>query len=212
MEVSVQTEDGHTLQVPADLLPFITLVSRSAAVSSTGTASPIVLAKVRAATFSKVLEWCSLHRDDETVLATIKNTPKPMSGKRIKVKLDTIQANPDDDDTGDEGGAGVQDEEEEDDQIDIDDAYSAEALERDMNIAPIDKKFIASLEIPALIDLTSAANYLSMDPLLDTCCKAIAKEMSGLSVEELRIKFNIQNDFTPEEETKLKAEFGWADE
>jgi hypothetical protein len=172
-----------------------------------------VLAKVRAATFSKVLEWCSLHKDDETVLATIKNTPKPTNGKRLRVKLDTTQANPDDDETEDEaGGAPGQEDDEEDEQIDTDDAYSAEALERDMSIAPIDKKFIGSLEISALIDLTSAANYLSMDPLLDTCCKAIAKEMSGLSVEELRVKFNIQNDFTPEEETKLKAEFGWADE
>jgi S-phase kinase-associated protein 1 len=33
--------------------------------------------------------------------------------------------------------------------------------------------------------------------------------MKGLSVEELRSKFNIKNDFTPEEEERVRKETGW---
>lgn len=207
----MQTEDGHSLQVPADIVPFITLINRSSAITSPPTSNPpILLAKVRAATLSKVMEWCQLHKDDETVLATIRSTPRAgePAGKKLRVRLEGAERN-EDDETGDEG---EESEDEEEENANVEDAYASEALERDLSILPIDKKFLESLDIPALIDLTSAANYLSMDPLLDTCCKAVAKEMSGLSVEELRIKFNIQNDFTPEEEAKLKAEFGWADE
>jgi S-phase kinase-associated protein 1 len=60
--------------------------------------------------------------------------------------------------------------------------------------------------------MTSAANFLAMEPLLDLCCKTIAGHMTGLSTEELRAKFGIVNDFTPEEEARMRAEFGWADE
>jgi S-phase kinase-associated protein 1 len=48
--------------------------------------------------------------------------------------------------------------------------------------------------------------------LLDSCCKAIANHMKGLSVEDLRAKFNIKNDFTPEEEERVRRETSWIDE
>lgn len=36
--------------------------------------------------------------------------------------------------------------------------------------------------------------------------------MIGPSVEELRAKFNIKNDFTPEEEERIRRETSWIDE
>lgn len=51
-----------------------------------------------------------------------------------------------------------------------------------------------------------------MTKLLDLTCQAIADHMKGLDVEGIRKKFNIENDFTPEEEAKIKEEFAWAEE
>lgn len=48
--------------------------------------------------------------------------------------------------------------------------------------------------------------------LLDSCCKAIANLMKGLTVEELRAKFNIKNDFTPEEEEQVRRKTAWIEE
>ena len=46
--------------------------------------------------------------------------------------------------------------------------------------------------------------------LLDLCCRGVAGHMRGLSVEELRKKFNIVNDFALEEEEGVRRENLWA--
>lgn len=209
MDVSVLTEDGHTVQVPADLLPYITLLKQTVEMGQLYPSNkPIPLPKIRASTLGKVLEWAALHKDDPTITAVSINTAPPKNSEdRIELKLN-IHRTADDDDDELESSTDMA-------MQDIDtgaDKFSMEELDKDPLICPADRKFLESIQIPNLIDLTAAANYLAMEPLLDVCCKSIASQMSGLSVEELRVKFNIPNDFTPEEEAKLKAEFGWADE
>lgn len=57
-----------------------------------------------------------------------------------------------------------------------------------------------------------AANYLDIKPLLDVGCKTVANMIKGKSPEEIRKTFNIQNDFTPEEEDQIRRENEWAEE
>src|SRR5271155_1870352 len=55
-----------------------------------------------------------------------------------------------------------------------------------------------------------AANYLDIKALLDVGCKTVANMIKGKSPEEIRRTFNIQNDFTPEEEEQIRRENEWA--
>ena len=55
-----------------------------------------------------------------------------------------------------------------------------------------------------------AANYLSIKNLLDLTCETVACMMKGKTLEEIRKKFNIKNDYTPQEEEKVRGENQWA--
>ena len=57
-----------------------------------------------------------------------------------------------------------------------------------------------------------AANYLDIKSLLDLTCKTVADEIKGKTPEEIRVRFNIKNDFTPEEEEEVKRENAWCEE
>jgi S-phase kinase-associated protein 1 len=67
------------------------------------------------------------------------------------------------------------------------------------DISEWDQEF-CKVEQAMLFELTLAANYLDIKPLLDLCCKTIANMIKGKTPEEIRKTFNIKNDFTPEEE------------
>ena len=51
-----------------------------------------------------------------------------------------------------------------------------------------------------LFEVVMAANYLDIKPLLELSCAKVASMIKGKSVQEIRQFFNIENDFTPEEE------------
>jgi S-phase kinase-associated protein 1 len=72
--------------------------------------------------------------------------------------------------------------------------------------------FILSLDHDAIFHLTLAANYMDIRPLLDLCCAKIASLIKGKSPEEIRNNLNIVNDFSPEEEAKVREENRWADD
>lgn len=76
-------------------------------------------------------------------------------------------------------------------------------------LLPKDRTFLSSIDLLELIELTKAANYLDISELLELCCRAVAGHMRGLTTEELRAKFNIVNDFTPEEEERIKKDISW---
>ena len=74
-----------------------------------------------------------------------------------------------------------------------------------------DKDYI-KVDDETLFNTILAANYLDIKPLLDLTCKAVADEIKGKSPEEIRVRFNIKNDFTPEEEEEVKRENAWCEE
>jgi len=74
-----------------------------------------------------------------------------------------------------------------------------------------DKDFV-KVDDETLFNLILAANYLDIKTLLDLTCKTVADEIKGKTPEEIRIRFNIKNDFTPEEEEEVKRENAWCEE
>ncbi len=63
-----------------------------------------------------------------------------------------------------------------------------------------------------LIFHSQASNYLDIKALLDVGCKTVANMIKGKSPEEIRKTFNIQNDFTAEEEEQIRRENEWAED
>ena len=57
-----------------------------------------------------------------------------------------------------------------------------------------------------LFDLALAANYLNIKPLLKLASARIAALIKGKPIEEIRAFFKMENDFTPEEEERVREE------
>merc|ERR1711879_237487 len=74
-----------------------------------------------------------------------------------------------------------------------------------------DANFI-EVDQETLFELILAANYMDVKALLDLTCAKVASMIKGKTPEEIRTKFNIQNDFTQEEEEAVRAENKWAEE
>ncbi|KAI8826935.1 Skp1 family, dimerization domain-containing protein [Fimicolochytrium jonesii] len=79
------------------------------------------------------------------------------------------------------------------------------------DIGEWDREF-TNVDQGTLFELILAANYLDMKGLLDLGCKTVANMIKGKSVEEIRKTFNIQNDFTPEEEEQIRKENEWCED
>jgi len=78
-------------------------------------------------------------------------------------------------------------------------------------ISDWDQKFI-EIDQSLLIELIMAANYLNIKDLLDLTCAKVASMLKGKSPEQIREMFGIENDFTPEEEAKIREENKWCEE
>ncbi|CAG8612969.1 1535_t:CDS:2 [Ambispora gerdemannii] len=74
-----------------------------------------------------------------------------------------------------------------------------------------DQKFL-NVEQDLLFEIILAANYLDIKPLLDVGCKTVANMIKGKTPDEIRKMFNIQNDFTKEEEEQIRKENEWAED
>jgi S-phase kinase-associated protein 1 len=73
-------------------------------------------------------------------------------------------------------------------------------------------KDYCTVDQATLFELILAANYLDIKPLLDLTCKIVANMIKGKTPEEIRKMFNIKNEFTPEEEERVRKENEWAEE
>eukprot|EP01001_Neometanema_parovale_P009200 NODE_5449_length_945_cov_114.830900_g5231_i0.p1 GENE.NODE_5449_length_945_cov_114.830900_g5231_i0~~NODE_5449_length_945_cov_114.830900_g5231_i0.p1 ORF type:complete len:192 (+),score=60.43 NODE_5449_length_945_cov_114.830900_g5231_i0:61-636(+) len=102
----------------------------------------------------------------------------------------------------------------------------AEAIEKPLKgkiedvISEWDKKFLFTdlvkdgdeKQHELLIDAIMAANFLNIKDMLDLTCACVASMIKGKSPEQIRALFNIENDFTPEEEEKIREENRWCEE
>ncbi|KAI9112969.1 hypothetical protein K1719_016083 [Acacia pycnantha] len=61
-----------------------------------------------------------------------------------------------------------------------------------------------------LLRIASAAHYLDIKSLYDLSCQAVADRIKGKTTEQIRQTFDLQNDFTPEEEEEIRKENEWA--
>ncbi|TKA35255.1 E3 ubiquitin ligase complex SCF subunit sconC [Friedmanniomyces endolithicus] len=87
----------------------------------------------------------------------------------------------------------------------------AESRKKTTDIEEWDQKFM-QVDQEMLFEIILAANYMDIKALLDVGCKTVANMIKGKSPEEIRKTFNIQNDFTPEEEEQIRRENEWAED
>lgn len=71
-----------------------------------------------------------------------------------------------------------------------------------------DYQFI-DVELDIIFEIILAANYLDIKPLMELASSKVASIIKGKTPEEIRKTFNIQNDFTPEEENQIREENQW---
>jgi S-phase kinase-associated protein 1 len=86
---------------------------------------------------------------------------------------------------------------------------SSGSLQRFDDTDEWDSTFIR-MDNEELFDVILAANYLDIKDLLDLGCKEVASKLKGKTPEQIRALFNIENDFTPEEEAQIRQENSWA--
>ncbi|KAK4711260.1 hypothetical protein R3W88_005773 [Solanum pinnatisectum] len=84
----------------------------------------------------------------------------------------------------------------------------SEGVSKD-TLIDFDKAFV-NVHHSILYDLILAANFLNDKEILDMMCQEVADRVKGKTPEEIRKEFDIKNDFTPEEEEKIRKENAWA--
>ncbi|KFK35209.1 hypothetical protein AALP_AA5G254600 [Arabis alpina] len=82
-----------------------------------------------------------------------------------------------------------------------------EAKEKKLKIW--DTEFMKQFDMEMVFHLILAANYLNIQGLLDLTCLTVADHVKEMKVEQVREFFNIENDFTPEEEAEILKENQW---
>ncbi|KAG7584474.1 S-phase kinase-associated protein 1-like [Arabidopsis suecica] len=73
-----------------------------------------------------------------------------------------------------------------------------------------DAEFMKNIDMETVFKLLNAADYLNVKGLLDLTSNTIADYIKDKKVEEIREIFNIENDYTPEEEEELRKQKAWA--
>ncbi|KAL9701070.1 hypothetical protein quinque_004511 [Culex quinquefasciatus] len=79
----------------------------------------------------------------------------------------------------------------------------ADAAKRTDDICSWDEDFL-KVDQRTLFDVMLAANYLDMKQLIAVCCKTVANMIKGKTADQIRKTFNIENDFPPGEEDKIR--------
>ena len=67
------------------------------------------------------------------------------------------------------------------------------------------------MEDDAVFELIKAANFMDVQSLIELGCAKIASIIQGKTPEEIRDRFGIRNDFTPEEEERIQEENRWCE-
>lgn len=88
-------------------------------------------------------------------------------------------------------------------------ATSSEEKPSETDLKAWDDEFV-KVDLAMWFELILAANYLNIKSLLEILFQSVAESIKDKKPEEIRKIFNVENDFTPEEEEKIREEFHWA--
>ncbi len=66
------------------------------------------------------------------------------------------------------------------------------------------------IDLEEIFQLMLDSNYMGIKSLMELTSAKVAAIIKGKSIEEIKRTFNIQNDFTPEEEQQILEENKWA--
>lgn len=72
--------------------------------------------------------------------------------------------------------------------------------------------FIAQMSVETLFEILQAANYIDCKTLMNLACVTVATHIKGKTPTQIRDTFNIENDFSPEEELQIREENKWVKE
>ena len=73
-------------------------------------------------------------------------------------------------------------------------------------------EYIDGLSLEELVDLTVAANFMELQPLLDLTCAKIASMCKDKSEDEIFKTFGVTETFTEEEKAKIREENKWIED
>jgi S-phase kinase-associated protein 1 len=68
-------------------------------------------------------------------------------------------------------------------------------------------EFITGFNTEELMEVLLAANYMDISTLIELCSATVGTMLKGKSPEDIRAKFGIVNDLTPEEEETAREEY-----
>ncbi|KAJ1663522.1 hypothetical protein IW140_004951 [Coemansia sp. RSA 1813] len=68
-----------------------------------------------------------------------------------------------------------------------------------------DRRFM-DVDDTLMLEILSAADYLSIEPLVELGCTVIAKIIRSLSVDDIRQRYGIEDDFTDEQRIQIQKE------
>ncbi|OXV06842.1 hypothetical protein Egran_05391 [Elaphomyces granulatus] len=234
-EITFTSADGVNITVDRDIADCSLLIRDMLTDLPGHVNEPILLAGVKDKyILEKVVEWCTYHRSDTRSNETTDNDQdlRPNADDEDKDRRETtddaqettdndVQETTHGDDMEDSDVYGDEndddDESDDDDKSDDDDEitdHDHKTTDHETTstcMSEWDEKFITALDQETLLEVVLAANFLDIKGLLDIGCMAIGNMIKGKSVEELRAQFDIVNDFTPEEEERIRRENAWAD-
>ncbi|XP_047325167.1 SKP1-like protein 5 [Impatiens glandulifera] len=90
-----------------------------------------------------------------------------------------------------------------------DESDDDESNNHDKLMVSLDSKFLSRLNREQLMNLTLAANYLEVTHLLQILIKKHVDNIKDLTIEGVRHYFDIQTDFSNEEEARIRKETSW---
>ncbi|CAH8390692.1 unnamed protein product [Eruca vesicaria subsp. sativa] len=93
----------------------------------------------------------------------------------------------------------------------VDGGDSSSSEEEKEALKKWDAEYMKSMDQSTIFDLILAANYLNVASLLDLACQTIADVIASCKDgAEIREKFGIENDFSPEEEAEIIKDNQWS--
>ena len=69
--------------------------------------------------------------------------------------------------------------------------------------------FVDKIPLDDLVDLTIAASYMQISPLIDLCCAKLACRCHDKTEEEIFKEFNNNETFTEDEKKQLREANKW---